>query len=65
LFQFFEDQNYLYLVMECATGGELFDRIQARVRYSELDAQIVVKQMLQAVQVLGLHATLFLSHLTS
>lgn len=50
--EYFEDDTTLYLVMECAGGGELFDRIQARGRYSEADAQLVIKQMLQGVKLL-------------
>ncbi|MCO5583133.1 hypothetical protein L7F22_037041 [Adiantum nelumboides] len=44
----FEDDDYVYIVMELCQGGELLDRILAKkdVRYSEKDAAIVVRQML-------------------
>jgi calcium-dependent protein kinase len=48
--EYFEDAQSLYLVMECAAGGELYDRITARHQYSEKDAQVVVRQMLEAVR---------------
>jgi serine/threonine protein kinase len=32
--EYFEDAQNLYLVMECAGGGELFDRISARGKYT-------------------------------
>ena len=43
------DKHY-YLVMELATGGELFDRILARGTYSELDAARMVSQITDALQ---------------
>ncbi len=43
--KYFEDAINLYLVMECAAGGELYDRIVARGRYTERDAQLVVRQI--------------------
>jgi calcium-dependent protein kinase len=48
--EYFEDDTQLYLIMEVASGGELFDRIQSRGRYSEADAHIVIRQMVLAVQ---------------
>merc|ERR1712070_331451 len=39
----------MYVVMELATGGELFDRIVERKHYSETDARSVVKQMLDSL----------------
>lgn len=32
LVELFESDEYLFLVMELTTGGELFDRIVAKVR---------------------------------
>lgn len=41
-----------YMVMELATGGELFDRIISRGNFSERDAVKVLVMILQAVQYL-------------
>ncbi|XP_038994783.1 calcium-dependent protein kinase 28-like [Hibiscus syriacus] len=45
----FEDDSYVYIVMELCEGGELLDRILAKKdnRYSEKDAALVVRQMLK------------------
>ncbi|XWS42169.1 hypothetical protein CRYUN_Cryun17cG0145100 [Craigia yunnanensis] len=45
----FEDDTYVYIVMELCEGGELLDRILAKKgsRYSEKDAAVVVRQMLK------------------
>ena len=50
----YEDQEAVYIVMECCTGGELFDRIkaQAKGRYSEADAAKVLSEMLSGVEYL-------------
>jgi calcium/calmodulin-dependent protein kinase I len=50
--EMFEDKNYLYLVMDLVTGGELFDRIVERGSYTEKDASECVKQILIAVDYL-------------
>ncbi|XVF59773.1 hypothetical protein PTKIN_Ptkin07bG0302900 [Pterospermum kingtungense] len=53
----FEDDSYVYIVMELCEGGELLDRILARKdsRYSEKDAAVVVRQMLKVVAECHLH----------
>ncbi|KAK8940447.1 Calcium-dependent protein kinase 28 [Platanthera zijinensis] len=53
----FEDENYVYIVMELCEGGELLDRILARKdsRYTEKDAAIVVRQMLKVAAECHLH----------
>nr|XP_043631601.1 calcium-dependent protein kinase 18-like isoform X2 [Erigeron canadensis] len=45
----YEDNSYVYIVMELCEGGELLDRILGKKdsRYSEKDAAIVVRQMLK------------------
>lgn len=42
--------DMLYLVLEIAPGGELFDAIVDRGNYTESDAARIVKQMLEAIQ---------------
>uniref|UniRef100_A0A5B6ZR43 non-specific serine/threonine protein kinase n=1 Tax=Davidia involucrata TaxID=16924 RepID=A0A5B6ZR43_DAVIN len=53
----FEDNSYVYIVMELCEGGELLDRILAKKdsRYTEKDAAIVVRQMLKVAAECHLH----------
>jgi len=55
LFDVYESQEYLYLVMECMEGGELFDRITELKVFTELDACEAVSQMLLALNYLHSH----------
>nr|ATD14371.1 calcium-dependent protein kinase 1 [Besnoitia besnoiti] len=49
LFEFFEDKGYYYLVGEVYTGGELFDEIISRKRFSEVDAARIIRQVLSGI----------------
>eukprot|EP01071_Lankesteria_metandrocarpae_P008096 Lankesteria_metandrocarpae@DN4865_c2_g1_i2.p1 len=49
LYEFFQDAGYFYLVGEVYTGGELFDEIISRKRFSEADAARIVKQVLSGI----------------
>lgn len=49
LYEVFEDKKYIYLVTELCTGGELFDEIDARKRFNEKDAAVIMKQVLSAI----------------
>jgi len=49
LYDFFEEPNTYYLVMEQMKGGELFDRIVAKLYYNEREARDVCKILLEAV----------------
>ncbi|KAK6125635.1 hypothetical protein DH2020_040623 [Rehmannia glutinosa] len=53
----FEDDSYVYIVMELCEGGELLDRILSKKdsRYTEKDAAIVVRQMLKVAAECHLH----------
>lgn len=49
---FYETRTHYYLVMELVSGGELFDRILDRGVYTEKDASLVIRQVLEAVNYL-------------
>ena len=48
LYEVFEDHKYFYLVTEYCSGGELFDRILAMGRYSEVEASRLMQKILLA-----------------
>lgn len=47
---FFEDEQYFYLVLEYLPGGELFDRLIHKEYYNENDAREAVTKLLNALQ---------------
>jgi len=53
LYEVYEDNRYIYLVMEECTGGELFDRIIDRINkkkmFTEREAASIFKQMMSAI----------------
>ncbi len=49
-FDFFEEEEYLYVVMECIEGGELFDRIVAKNYYNEQEARDLVLIVLNVLK---------------
>ena len=52
LYELYETEQRIYLVMELVTGGELFDSIVARGHYTEADASRIVYKILKAVEYL-------------
>jgi calcium-dependent protein kinase len=46
MYEFFEDEKRYYIVTEICKGGELFDEIIARGKFTEKDAAILMKQIL-------------------
>jgi len=55
LYDVYETEEMLYLIMECCEGGELFDRIAEVKRFSEKDAAEAVWQMLLAINYIHSH----------
>lgn len=49
LFETFDDRNSTYLIMELCRGGELFDKVVEQGSLSEVEAAIVLQQILRSV----------------
>ncbi|XP_033115727.1 serine/threonine-protein kinase H1-like [Anneissia japonica] len=52
LIEVFDSKDRIYMVMELATGGELFDRIVSKGNFNERDATHVLRMVLDAVKYL-------------
>ena len=52
LHQIFESKKKIYLITELLQGGELFDRIVERGSFSEADASVLMKSIVEALQYL-------------
>ncbi|KAJ3299862.1 calcium calmodulin-dependent protein kinase type 1G [Borealophlyctis nickersoniae] len=52
LYEMYEIDNKIYLIMELVTGGELFDDIVRRGKYTEADAARIVHKVLLAIEYL-------------
>lgn len=52
LHEVFEDKNEICLVMDLVTGGELFDEIIRRGKYSEKESSRIVRKILEAIDYL-------------
>ena len=49
LYEYFEDEKNVYLITEICRGGELFDKIIDEEFFSEKEAAIIFKQILQSL----------------
>jgi len=49
LFESFEDHRNIYLVMELCSGGELFDRIIESGHFTEVQAAVLMQQIIRAI----------------
>ena len=48
-YEIFDASKKLYLILELATGGDLFDRIVARGVYTEVDASRALRELCSAL----------------
>jgi len=60
ILRIFENEKYMYLIMELATGGELFDEIVKRGKYTEKSAARLVRQIAFAINYLHGKGILFI-----
>ena len=49
LYEFYQDERRYYLVTELCSGGELFDEITNKEKFSEYDAAQIIQQVLSAI----------------
>merc|ERR1719219_2398902 len=52
LVEYFEEEDYFYLVFEKANGGPLLGQIQRRMRFSEAEAAKIVRDLASALEFL-------------
>lgn len=56
----YEEHQKVYIIQEMCTGGELYDRVVQRGKYSERDAASIMQQLVSALQALHAHNILHL-----
>ena len=49
MYEFFEDEKRYYIVTDICKGGELFDEIVSRGKFTENDAAMLMKQILSCI----------------
>lgn len=52
LYEFFEEEKRIYLIIAMGNGLDLFEEIQKRGKWKEADAAIVIKSLLATVNYL-------------
>lgn len=55
IYEYFQDERYMFIVMELAKGGELFDKLVEAHHFSEAVAANIFHQLLSAVNYLHKH----------
>ncbi|KAF4684414.1 hypothetical protein FOZ60_007884 [Perkinsus olseni] len=55
LLEVYEDESHVYLVMEACMGKDLYERLALQRRYTEEEAAVAAKQMLEAVHYCHTH----------
>ena len=55
ILSYFRTNNRIYLLTEYCAGGELFDKIIEMKHFSEVEAALIIKQLISAVQFIHEH----------
>lgn len=50
MYEVFDEKDFMYIVLECMTGGELFDRIVEKESYSEREAADTIIPIVDAIR---------------
>ena len=50
LIEIFDEESYIYLVLELLAGGELFDRIVEKENYSEKEASDTIRPIVDSIR---------------
>ena len=50
LYEIFEDEENIYLILELMSGGELFDRVVDKEHYSEKEAADTIRPVVDAIK---------------
>jgi calcium/calmodulin-dependent protein kinase I len=50
IYEIFDEDDFIYLVLELLKGGELFDRIVEKENYSEREAAETVRPIVDAIR---------------
>lgn len=52
IYEYFEDESHIFIVMEFLDGGELFDKIKEKEFFSENQSRRLMESLLKAVNYL-------------
>lgn len=52
IYEYFETEHHIFIVMELLEGGELFERIQNEKTFDEKAAKKIIKEILEAINYL-------------
>jgi len=50
IYEIFDEEDFIYLVLELLAGGELFDRIVQKESYSEKEAAETIRPLVDAIR---------------
>jgi calcium-dependent protein kinase len=55
LFGVFESQNSIYINVEILEGGQLYDKIKSRHKFTSAEIKLVMKGLLEGLEVMHAH----------